>query len=531
MLRRRFTIITCFGLLCLGLAGCGSAEESSGSSAAAGKPASEHTLRLGYYEDIQSPDPDVQYDIPGMMLVNNTYEGLVHYAYGDSVKIEPWLATSWKASDKDSTYTFQLRKGVLFHDGTPLNSAAIKFDFERRIKMKQGTYYQVAEIKSIETPGPYTVVVHLDHTVSAFMDYLASPYGLKAISPTAIKEHEIKGDLGQKWLSTHDAGTGPYMLTQFTLGQQYVEKAWSKWWGKAPYYTTVVYKLVPNSGSQVLQLEGGSLDILHLQPNTTVKSFEHKAGFQVKIFPQFLKTWIHVNPNHGPFSHPEVRRVLGQAINRELLTKTFFENYGTVSNSIYPAGMLPNGLGADPQPYDPGKLKAAVEKLPANERSARLTYLAGHGVDIERLADAVAAELRETGLNITVQEITVSELFSYPEENQKTTPDMFIGSENPDSASPDTWARSYMYKGAALNYLEGSVPAADEAMNQGLAATNPQEILKDYGKAGEILHNEGTFITLADDADTFIARAGITGFEHQLECTTCLNLAALRASK
>lgn len=134
MLRRRFTIITCFGLLCLGLAGCGSAEESSGSSAAAGKPASEHTLRLGYYEDIQSPDPDVQYDIPGMMLVNNTYEGLVHYAYGDSVKIEPWLATSWKASDKDSTYTFQLRKGVLFHDGTPLNSAAIKFDFERRIK-------------------------------------------------------------------------------------------------------------------------------------------------------------------------------------------------------------------------------------------------------------------------------------------------------------------------------------------------------------------------------------------------------------
>jgi hypothetical protein len=56
-------------------------------------------------------------------------------------------------------------------------------------------------------------------------------------------------------------------------------------------------------------------------------------------------------------------------------------------------------------------------------------------------------------------------------------------------------------------------------------------VTTDYGRAGDLIHAEGTFITLADGADTFIARAGITGFEHQLECTTCINLAALRAGK
>src|SRR6476646_7199758 len=94
--------------------------------------ASSTTLRLGYYEDMQSPDPDIQYDIPGLELVNNVYEGLVRYPFGNSTKITPWLATSWKISPNKTVYTFNLRHGVLFHDGTSFNAAAFKFDIQRR---------------------------------------------------------------------------------------------------------------------------------------------------------------------------------------------------------------------------------------------------------------------------------------------------------------------------------------------------------------------------------------------------------------
>jgi peptide/nickel transport system substrate-binding protein len=505
---------------------------TQGAFSATVTPDASNTLRLGYYEDIQSPDPDIQYDIPGMELVNNTYEGLVQYEYGNSTKILPWLALSWTVSPDDKVYTFHLRPGVTFHDGTPFDSAAAKASFERRIKMNQGTLYQVQDIKSIATPDPLTLVITLDKTVSAFMDYLASPYGTKMISPTAIRLHSQGNDLGQHWLSTHDAGTGAYTITQFTLGQQYVEQAYQKWWGTAPYYKTVVYKLVPDAGSQVLQLKGGDLDILHQQPGATVDSFSHAAGYQVQVFPVFLKTWIHVNPNRPPFSNAAVREVLGQAINRALLTRIFFGRYGTTSNNMYPAGMLPATLGADPQPLDPSKLKAAVAKLPPNERQVNLVYLSGHGADIGRISDGVGSELSHDGLKVKVNEITVAQLFSYPSEDPKKVPQLFIGSENPDSASPDTWARSYMYKGAALNYFAGSVPAADQAMDKALSETNEQQLLQDYGRAGDIIHDAGTFITIADADDTFIARAGITGWEHQLECTTCINLATLHpASK
>src|SRR5262249_24278556 len=109
-----------------------------------------------------------------------------------------------------------------------------------------------------------------------------------------------------------------------------------------------------------------------------------------------------------------------------------------------------------------------------------------------------------------------------------TVPDLFVGSENPDSASPDTWARPYASHKAGLNYLAGDLPAADREMNIGLRATSLSAELAAYAKAGDLLGKNGTFVTIADVNDTFLARAGITGWQHQIECTTCINLASLR---
>jgi peptide/nickel transport system substrate-binding protein len=499
----------------------------------AGRAASPTTLRLGYYEDIQSPDPDIQYDIPGLELVNNVYEGLVRYPFGNSTKILPWLATNWTISPKKTVYTFTLRRRVLFHDGTPFNAAAFKFDIQRRIAMKQGTLYQVQDIKSVAAPSPYKLVITLKHPVSAFLDYLASPYSLKAISPTAIRAHQKGNDWGKAWMNTHDAGTGPYTITHFVYGQEYDLARWNRWWGAPkPYYQVVQFLLVPDSGTQVLKLQAGDLDILHQQPTTTLDSFRHKSGYQVQVFPQMLKTWIHVNPNKGPFKTLAVRQAVAAAVDKNLLVKTFFGDYGKVSTQFFPAGQLPPTTARDDVPFDPAKLKAAVSKLPSSDRSVVLTYLSGHGADIQRIAEAIQSELSAAGLHVTVREITVSELFSYPSEDPTSAkvPDLFVGSENPDSASPDTWARPYAYHKAGLNYLGGDLAAADKLMDVGLASTSQVKALADYAKAGDLLIKNGSYVTIADVNDTFLARAGITGWRHQIECTTCISLASLRGS-
>lgn len=518
-------------MLCLTVtfaaAGCG-----GGGGGGTGKPATDKTLRLGYYEDIQSPDPDIQYDIPGLELVNNVYEGLVDYAPGNSTKIMPWLATAWRVSPDKRVYDFTLRKGVTFHDGTKFDSAAAKASIERRIALKQGTFYQVQDIKSIATPAPDRLKITLKGTNAAFMAYLASPYGVKMISPTVLRTHTKGGkDHAQAYLGKNDAGTGPYRLSQFSLGQQYVAKAYPKWWGKRPFYSTILFKLIPDSGSQLLQLKGGDLDILHQQPITTLNSLKGNKSFQVKSYPVVLKSWIHVNPNRPPFSDSGVRSVLGQGIDRDKITKTFFGEYASTSTQMYPAGLMPKGTAEDPQPFDPSKLKAAVAKLPASQRKLDLVYLSGHGADIQRIAGELGNELRNAGLKPNVHEVTVAQLFGYPGQDAKKVPQLFVGNENADSGHPDTWSRSYMFKGSALDYMRGYVDAADKAMDVGLRQTDSAKEIAAYGKAGDLIHRAGTFITLADIEDTFLARAGIDGFEHQLECPTCLNLAALKAAQ
>src|SRR5258705_11468477 len=91
----------------------------------------------------------------------------------------------------------------------------------RSIMFNSGPAYMLADVISYDTPDPLTIVVHLDQPVSSFMDYMAAPYGPKGVSPTLVKAHEVKGDSAQGYLKTHDAGTGPYMITGFDLGIKY----------------------------------------------------------------------------------------------------------------------------------------------------------------------------------------------------------------------------------------------------------------------------------------------------------------------
>src|SRR5262249_20656293 len=165
----------------------------------------------------------------GLAITLSVYEGLVQYK-PDSTEIEPLLAKSYTVSDDGLTYTFHLRPNVKFHDGSAFDAAAAKFDFERRLKVNGGPSYMVADVKSMDTPDPLTFVVHIKQPVTPFLDYLASPYGPKMMSPTAIKQHEVKNDSGQEWLKSHDAGSGPYQLTSVTPGQLYIMKSFADYW-------------------------------------------------------------------------------------------------------------------------------------------------------------------------------------------------------------------------------------------------------------------------------------------------------------
>ena len=477
-------------------------------------------LRLAFWTDMQVPDPDIFYEIEGNQVVLSTYEGLLRYkpdepgAATTKNEIEPWLAESYTISDDGLTYTFKLRQGVTFLDGTPMDAEAVKFSFERRTKVNSSPAYMLADVAAYEAPDASTFVVKLTKPVSAFLDYLAAPYSPKMVSPALINANEKAGDAAQDWIKTNSAGTGPYQLSEFSLGQRYVLTRNDAYWGDAPFFREIVINIVPDAATQQLQLEGGDLDVLHQVPSSTTAEFRGKEGFQVIDFPVLFKTMVWVDPNRAAFKDKAVRIALREAIDRETLIKQVFGDDAQISTQLYPVGELPEGTALDAYDYkgiEP--LKTMVAKLPEADRDIVLGYTTGSTND-QRLTEAVQAMLTEAGFEVTIKSDVLATVFDYVSQPD-SRPNVYIGTVNPDAAHPDTWARIFHYTGGALNYLGASVPEADALIDEGLAATDRTVMLQKYAEAADLWIDDATFITLADVRDVFIAGPDITGFTHK----------------
>ena len=232
---------------------------SAASAATAAKSASE--LTIPFLADMGPPDPDVFYSSEGLAVDNALYEGLLQYKLNNTNAVAPLLATSWSISPDAMTYTFNLRAGVKFHDGTPFTSSAAVASFKRRLAVNGGPAYMLDAVASTATPNDLTFVVHLKHPVSAFLSYLASPYGPRMMSPTVLTDHAGK-DEAQTWLQTHDAGTGPYTISSWRTNQEYTLQRFADYWGPAPAVATIRIPIVPDILPQQVELSSGEVDMI-----------------------------------------------------------------------------------------------------------------------------------------------------------------------------------------------------------------------------------------------------------------------------
>ncbi|WP_127781970.1 ABC transporter substrate-binding protein [Rhodococcus sp. X156] len=489
---------------------------------ASGGGAGGDTLRLAFNADMQVPDPDIFYEIEGNALTTSVYEGLVRYK-PDSTEIEPALASSYTVSPDGRTYTFTLRDGVTFHDGTPLDSAAAKASFQRRLDVNSAPAYMLSEVVDMTTPAPMTFVVTLGKPVSAFLDYLAAPYGPKMVSPKVLADH-AGSDHAQSYLKDHDAGTGPFTLTEFINGQRYVLSRYDGYWGTKAAYGKVVFSIVPDTSTQRLQLEGGQLDMsLHGYTTDDISSFRSNPGFTVTDFPAVFKSFLFLDENKGVFTDQKVRLAVRQALDREELVRTVYGDRATPSTQVYPAAQQVTG-GSTTAPVDPSVLKNLVSGL--GNKKVDLAYVNDDSTN-QRMAELIQTKLSAAGLQVTTRPIPMAQAFDLPNQPESARPDMVLSTLNPDAVHPDTYARIFMSTAGSLNWLQSSVPAADAAMDRGLNATDPAEVSKAYAAAGDAIAASGLWLDIADVKETVIARKGIGNLVHQLPTLNTVRLGDL----
>jgi peptide/nickel transport system substrate-binding protein len=505
------------GLLTLAACSSSSKTTTSSGSGAAGKSGTTATLHLAYLADMSTPDPDVFYDIEGNTVILSAYEGLVKYA-PDSTRIVPALATSWDISSDKLTYTFHLRQGVTFQDGTPFNADAVKTSFQRRLDVNSAPAYMLQPVANMATPDAGTIVLTLKNPVGPFMDYMASSWGPKIISPKALADN-AGSDHAQTWLKTHADGTGPFQLTAFNRGQNYELSRFGGYWGDKTKFAKVDIRIVPDMGTQRLQLQSGDLDvILHSFPFAELPSVKGDANLTVKDFSSFLMSLLYINTNKAPFSDLNMRKAVAGAIQRDALVQEVYGQYGKPAASSYPQGILDPSLA--PVSYPP-----STAKVPG-AGPITFVYTADESGIQRRMAELIQQHLNAAGFNTTLKEVQNPQVYDYIND-LKNAPDLLLMTNTPDAAHPDTWARILWGSKGGLNFLGYNNAKVDQLLDQGAQATDKAASDQAYGQAGRLLDDDYGILFLADVRDVMVMRKDLTGVQHVPNYPWALNLGAL----
>jgi peptide/nickel transport system substrate-binding protein len=482
---------------------------SGSSNQATDAEALTSSIRTPMMSDPPPLDPDVFYQPEGLLIMTSAYQGLLRYAPG-TTKVEGLLATKWAVSPDGLTYTFTLRDGVKFSDGTPFDSAAAMASFQRRIDVAAGPSYMLADVAGMTTPDPKTFVVTLGKPVAPFLDYLASPYGPLMTSPSAIAENAAGDDRAAAWLASHTAGTGPYELTEAVPASHYTLSANANYWGEKPQISTVSLPVIPATAVQRLQLENGQLDmILHGLSKGDYEGLSTNPNTEVRQESALVKALVMVNPDSRVFGPAPARAALTAGLDQTALTAAVFGDQGTPSTQFYPTGMLPDGAVPDVHAFDPSKLKA----LGAAGGDVEIGFPTGDS-SLQDLANQMQVILQQAGLTATVRDFPLAQFFALV-DNPDQRPDLLLASFNPDAAHPDTWSRIYQYTNAPVNLQGCTVPAADELLDAGSAEPDPAKSQALYVDAAKAYRDSMCWVNLGDLHNTIAARKGYSNWSSQ----------------
>ena len=333
----------------LALAGC--AGSSGGSST--------DTLIFAQGAEPRGLDPALVDDGESSKVIVNIYEGLLKYAK-DSTKLEPCLAESWDVSTDGLTYTFHLRKGVKFQDGTDFNADAVKVNIERQMKGNATDDMGYADfvygyVTKVEAKDDYTVVVTLKDVCTPFLYNLAMSMAAPIISPKALKDNSNN-------VNEHPVGTGPYKFVRWDKDQDVVLVRNDNYWGEKAKTKNVIFKFIKDNAARVVALKNGEADIIDGIDATLVKQITDDGNKVDQPDGMNINYMAYNTTTSTIFNNAENRKAFSQAVNVPELVKSLYQGYASPASTILPS-FVP-GYSADIKQvsYDPDAAKATLAK-------------------------------------------------------------------------------------------------------------------------------------------------------------------------
>lgn len=347
-------------------------------------------------------DPALLGDVDSGTVVCNLYESLLRFKDA-SVEVEPSLAERWEISEDGLVYTFYLRKGVKFHDGTPFNAQAVKFNFDRQSlqnMLPNMSYapFVLGDVAKSEVVNEYTFRVTLKRPSTPFANNMAMSFAAPIASPTALKKYNNN-------LMEHPVGTGPYKLLAWDRGQSMVLTINEDYWGKKPAIQNVVIRFIKETSARVMAINNGEVDIINGIDANVVDQLK-SGGSKIVEFGGNNVNYMLFNCREGYVTADrEVRKAIAQAINVPELVESLYKNYAEPAHSFFPRFMMGYNPNVKTVRYDAEASKKFFLKSGIKELSI-LTYANArfyNAVGGQVLAEAVQSYLEKVGVKAHIE--------------------------------------------------------------------------------------------------------------------------------
>ena len=364
----------------------------------------EGVLIVGQVAEPKSLDPAAVTAVNDFRILVNLYEGLTKYESG-TLEVAPGLAESWEISEDGTEYTFSLREGVTFHDGTPFNAEAVKFNFDRMLN-EDHPYHDTgpfplafffSSVEETEVVDDLTVKFNLSEPYAPFLSNLAYPTGL-LVSPAAVEAGGA--DFGRS-----PVGTGPFKFVEWRPNEAVVIDRYEDYWGDPAGAQAVVFRPIEDSNTRVAEMLAGGIDMMVEVPPTSLGQFE---GDEFTVVEQAgPHVWFLIlNAKEGPLADKAVRQAVNYAINKEAIVNDVLEGTAEVAaGPTPPAFAWAYNEELEPYPYDPEKAKELLAE--AGAEGASLTFYVTEGgsgmLDPVAMGTAIQADLAAVGLDVSIE--------------------------------------------------------------------------------------------------------------------------------
>jgi peptide/nickel transport system substrate-binding protein len=459
--------------------------------------AAAQTVTVGLFQDPPNLDPARSTATSEYVVLQQIFDTLL--TFDASGAIVPNLATDWTISDDGLVYTFTLRSGVRFHDGTPFDAEALKFSLDRSRTLPSGAFVeQLSNVTAVDVIDPTTVRITLGRPQGAFLTYLADRSSTP-VSPTAAT---AAGDA----FGAAPVGTGPFKFVSRVAQDNITLERNPDYWGGAPAIAQVIFKFFPDGAVRYANLRSGAVDVIYPIESRDYMTAQNDTS--LALIRQPTNGWriLVMNTTKPPFDDVNLRRAVAAALDREAINQIVFNGLEFPAASLIPAG----------SPYFVTSPNALVNAQPEQAQTFARTAGAGSITPVlttiarspeDQLTQLIQAMAEQGGVNLRIDAVEVGEY----QRRYGARDFEFLTMQWSGQADPDANVTSFLTTGGFWNWSGYSNPEVDALLAAAQTSSDANERANLYGQAMEIVRDEVPIVFMTNQVRLVGTSAKLTG--------------------